>query len=377
MIDGDNRVMGQQSWMKQQLPSCFDDSRKRGILYRPEIVNEIIAKVKENLSKPVSLGLFISGPQGIGKSHSIVNVIRKLQSTGDYLVTFVPDCGNWKTSDDLIEAICASIGTTSAATSIGIRKSGNDRGVVRQLIEDVAKGLKKVNKQWVFVFDQINRLFARFEPKKEIGLLDFPFYLIQQVMKTGRITSVMAVTPSTEIFCKLRHRAFQEYRHRIDMTNEEIQLAFSKVIVNEMQWTGNVPLYINMLRFKEKPKECLTATIYDSVELSLTKLLNQTRTVSYFRALFIDNMCQILLGQTFNPPSCYDSEYFVEVRNKARTEWSYRPLSPLVKDAATEFLWPDLMLHVVNKFFGEPNDTNFRTFQGLVVQRCVRKREWK
>ena len=375
MIDGDNRVMGHQSWI-EQLPSCFDDSRKRGILYRPEIVNEIIAKVQENLSKPVSLGLFISGPQGIGKSHSIVNVIRKLQSTGDYLVTFVPDCGNWKTSDDLIEAICASIGTTSAATCIGIRKSGNDRGVVLQLIEDVAKGLEKANKQWVFVFDQINSLFARFEPKKEIGLLDFPFYLIQQVMHPGRITSVMAVSPNSEIFCKVRHRTFIEYKHRTDMTNEEIQLAFSKVIVNEMQWTGNVPLYIDMLRFKEKPKECFITTIYNSVELSLTKLLNQTRTDSHLRSKFIDSMCQILLGQTFNPLSCYDSEYFVEVRNKAQHEWSYRPLSPLVKDAATEFFWPDLMLHVVNKF-REPNDTNFPTFQGLVVQRCVRKREWK
>ena len=109
-IRGTDGVMGQQAWIKD-LPDRFDDGLTNGILYRPEIVNEIIPMIKDNLSKPVAQGLMIKGPQGIGKSHSIVNVIQKLQSTGNYLVTFIPNCENWYTSNDLIEAICSSFGS--------------------------------------------------------------------------------------------------------------------------------------------------------------------------------------------------------------------------------------------------------------------------
>ena len=126
--------MGQQAWI-EQLPRRFADGRKKGILYRPEIVNEIVAQIEGNLLETAAQGLMIKGPQGIGKSHSIVNVIRKLQSTGNYLVTFIPNCETWGHIDDLINAICGSIGTS--ATSIGIPKSGNDRNVLLQLIEDV------------------------------------------------------------------------------------------------------------------------------------------------------------------------------------------------------------------------------------------------
>ena len=73
-------------------------------------MNEIIAKIEGNLLEPVAKVLMIKGPQGIGKSRSIVNIIRKLQFTGNYLVTFIPDCENWNTFYDLIEAICSSCG---------------------------------------------------------------------------------------------------------------------------------------------------------------------------------------------------------------------------------------------------------------------------
>jgi hypothetical protein len=52
----------------------------------------------------------IKGPHGIGKSHSLVNVVRKLLSEGVYLVTFIPDCERWNYPEYLQDSICASFG---------------------------------------------------------------------------------------------------------------------------------------------------------------------------------------------------------------------------------------------------------------------------
>ena len=370
MITGDDGVMGQQSWIKT-LPTRFIDSLKEGILYRPEIVNEIVSKVEDNLRRPFSQGLFIKGPQGTGKSHSIVNVVRKLQSTGKYVVTFIPDCGNWGTSDYLIEAICDSISIT--ATSIGIQNFGNDRNVLLHLIDDVAEELVKKDKQWVFVFDQINRLFARFEDKKDLGVMDFPYYLIKLVMRRGRITSIISASANNEIAFKDCHPGFVEYFHRTDMTDEEIKLAFSAVIDDEKQLTGNVPLYIRRLRFGGESPSQLQASVFYSLytlrsHLSMHNIPKLT-----------DGMCQILLRLPLETRHLYyDRKYFVEVYHEAEENYSYRPMSPLVEEAAIDFFWDDLM-----KYLGEKersmlhdmivnrtaNDTNSRIFKRFVAQR--------
>jgi hypothetical protein len=40
----------------------------------------------------------VKGTEGMGKSHTLVNTVLKLQSTGEYLVTFIPDCERWNSS---------------------------------------------------------------------------------------------------------------------------------------------------------------------------------------------------------------------------------------------------------------------------------------
>ena len=59
-------------------------------------------------------GVMIKGPNGIGKSHSIVSLVRKLlyDSDGGYLVTFIPNCDTWSGLGNLYDAICASFGCT-------------------------------------------------------------------------------------------------------------------------------------------------------------------------------------------------------------------------------------------------------------------------
>jgi hypothetical protein len=70
----------------------FAVSERNGILYRERIVDQLIAKVDEAISLGVVSGVIVKGPQGVGKSHSLVNLVLKLQASGNYLVTFVPDC---------------------------------------------------------------------------------------------------------------------------------------------------------------------------------------------------------------------------------------------------------------------------------------------
>ena len=139
-------------WNELQLDR-FEFSYVNGIFYRPDIVNEIVSKIEANLGCSQSRGLLIKGPLGIGKLHSIVNVVRKLQSTGEYLVTFIPDCENWHFSFDLVNAICLSVGIT--AETVGIRKFDDTPATLLNLISEVTEVLEALDKQWVFVFDQI------------------------------------------------------------------------------------------------------------------------------------------------------------------------------------------------------------------------------
>ncbi len=83
-----------QYWLGNVWGERFIDSLKTGMLYRPAIVSELVKEVENVLQTDIGQGIFIKGPDGIGKSHSIVNLVRKLLygSGGKYFVTFIPDC---------------------------------------------------------------------------------------------------------------------------------------------------------------------------------------------------------------------------------------------------------------------------------------------
>ena len=81
-------------WIENVQQVRFDDCESRGILYRPKIVEEMMKVVEDAFKKERRTGIMIKGPHGIGKSHSLVNLVRNLQynSSCKYLVTFIPDC---------------------------------------------------------------------------------------------------------------------------------------------------------------------------------------------------------------------------------------------------------------------------------------------
>ncbi len=64
------------------------------VLYRPGIVNELIQKVEYLLSRETNRGMIIKGPQGVGKSYTLVNLTRCLLASQSYVVTIIPDCYN-------------------------------------------------------------------------------------------------------------------------------------------------------------------------------------------------------------------------------------------------------------------------------------------
>ena len=200
-------------WVDEVRGARFAETLTSGILYRPQIVNEICHQIENALNSPVKEGVMIKGPQGIGKSHSLVNTVLKLQSTGAFLVTFLPDCDSWETTTYLVNAICASFGTSPGQLGIeGLRLSAED---LEALMGTIDIQLASLGKKWVFVFDQINKLFVKainHEAKNASGLA-FPFNMITQVRKRGRITSVISASANNEMAYKEHHEGFAEYIH--------------------------------------------------------------------------------------------------------------------------------------------------------------------
>jgi hypothetical protein len=210
-------------WVAAVRGERFQLTLAEGILYRPHIVDEIYAQIVASLAKRVPRGIMVKGPQGIGKSHSLVNLVLKLESTKDYLVTFVPDCEQWTSARFLIESICASFGSTPRdAMGVSFRPHFDYEFYLLELINEIDTQLERLGKKWVFVFDQINRIFARpaLALAKDVGVLPFPFNMIKQVMKAGRITSVISASANNEVSYKEQHEGFEEYIHTIGMTHD-------------------------------------------------------------------------------------------------------------------------------------------------------------
>jgi len=142
-----------QYWREKAWSERFEDSLTSGMLYRPAIVSELVKEVENALKANIGRGIMIKGPQGIGKSHSIVNLIHKLlyRSKGKYLVTFIPDCHHWEDVGNLYDAICQSLGSTKEELNIQMSEyEYGDRRKLRRLIEIIDSVLAEQGRQWIF-----------------------------------------------------------------------------------------------------------------------------------------------------------------------------------------------------------------------------------
>jgi hypothetical protein len=371
-------------WKENVRGTRFNSTLTTGILYRPDIVDSLVGTVKGALMQSTARGIMVKGPQGIGKSHTLVNLVRKLvyDSNNKYLVTFFPDCAKWRSVFSLLDTICASFGFSNEAITkqcMGIDMDAREV-VLKKFIATLDGILKSMDKQWVFVFDQINKLFVKpmnLQAKDASGLA-FPFFMIEGVMKTGRITSVISASANNEVSYKERHEGFVEYIHRIDMTPDELQAAFGAAATTNIERTvdvtGGVPLYVSLLLSdgEERYKNEITASVQDSL-----RRLRNFNTVPDWKVICESVYSSLLQSRT--DAMLYDKKFFIE-SERVSDQFKYQSLFPLVLPICRGFLWDDLMAYMQEKetlllsVCREPdtsNDARGRHFENMVIRRCV------
>ena len=150
--------------------------RASPVLYRPHIVKDLVENVERLLNEGNQTGLMVKGPQGVGKSYSLVNLARHLMATGRYHVTFIPDCEKFQSAADLYSSLLDSVGVD--AYQLKIDFDNETKVCLSWLLMDIVLVLVDCGKRWVFIFDPINRLFARDRDAQNIGTLRFPFNMI-------------------------------------------------------------------------------------------------------------------------------------------------------------------------------------------------------
>jgi hypothetical protein len=366
-------------WYELTRSERFESTLRNGLLYRPAIVDDIVKKVGEALDARVRKGIMVKGPQGIGKSHSLVNVVLNLESTGDYLVTFIPDCEVWRTPHYLVRQICASFGSTPEHLGIDFwgeqfAFEGAWEDTLGNIVEAIDAALEKLEKRWVFVFDQINRLFAMpvNEKSKDAATLTFPFNWIAQVRRSRRITSIISASANNEISYKDRHEGFDPYLHASSMNDDELRATFvftresmrhvestsddepmtdnepmsdDKQMLELKHWTGGVPLYVS--HFLQKTDEGYEQEIFSSVEDSLLRLQQRYKIqLPAVWAQILDSIFSCLLG-TVTLSEFYDKKFFLQDEMED-VRYQYRPLFPTVLTACRSLLWDDLMTYIEN-----------------------------
>ncbi len=167
---------------------------------------------------------------------------------------------------------------------------------------------------------------------------------MRQIMKQGRITSILSASANNAIAHHENHSDFVKYHHCLSFHKEEMVCTFpllrsfgdDEVIESIMAKTGGVPLQVQELLLhqgKEGPKTLnfkkYEGAAQDSVETALDdfKWRDQWRDEKLFPEV-TQNVCRCLLSVPFEAePQIYDRRYSVY-------ENGYLvPLFPLVSDA--------------------------------------------
>jgi hypothetical protein len=371
-------------WIDYARGERFDSTLENGILYRPKIVDELANKVNAVLGLPVRKGIMVKGPQGVGKSHSLVSLVRKLLygSKNKYLVTFIPDCNKWNDADYLLEAICASFGATPASAFGFDSERPIEQTQLRAFIKKIDTALTACKKQWVFIFDQVNTLFNKplNRHAEDASGFDFPFFMIDNVTKPGRITSLIAASTNNEMAYKDKYEGFDEYNHITSMNSDELTMAFDCINENNIQEVLNtcdgIPLY--SLSYVKQPMAFQTE-INEAVYNSLLHLRPRTDYDKPQWELVQNSIFSCLLGIS-SYAFRYDKKFLIRdiIPTSAGTSRYYRPLFPAVLSAYRRHLWNELMQFVEVQehsllntciFLDTTNDTRGRIFEAIVIRR--------
>ena len=86
----------------------------------------------------------VQGPQGIGNSHTLINLSILLESCPKYHVTFLPDCRAWDDIRDFADVVFASFGIAlEAYQKFAIESAMADEIATRLLLGIIDDYLKQ------------------------------------------------------------------------------------------------------------------------------------------------------------------------------------------------------------------------------------------
>jgi hypothetical protein len=347
-------------WYDNLRVERFEDSDTKGLLYRPKMVNELSQIINTSLNSTRAKGVYVTGPQNIGKSFSLVNLVIQLEASGEYLVTFIPDCERWETTFDLVDVIFKSFRSNAKDFGHSQESIGKFKDKTTKIIDDIASILAEMGKKWIFVFDQINCIFVECNPNKatKVGRLPFPYNLMKSVMKPKRIISIISASANNEASYKDKHEGFIEYIHQNQMDRQEVEAAFfnapnttdkgvktlsDKTIDLAMDISAGVPGYVDMFvsscngnveTFEFKIKEQVVASHSN---------LNKAVTIKEWDGIK-DSIITSILGITTRNGLDYDRQYFV--RETVGGLNQYHALIPTITSACRSLLFQDLIMYV-------------------------------
>jgi hypothetical protein len=220
-------------------------------------------------------GIYVRGPVGVGKSHSLFLLAAELRMKRNegYRVTYINDCASWKskTYDYILrELITTFYDDVIKEKSIvewcylvrGAEKEEKTMQILLALVDYVA--LNKL--QWIIICDQHNAFYAR-----SVVVDQFPFNIIDTLAKISVVNIKVLISASannegypTEMkgwyTYDIQSRMFDddEFKawcdHYLLQNNVQVDPK-SDTAVEALYWTGGVPYELSLLW--GQPKETL------------------------------------------------------------------------------------------------------------------------
>ena len=279
-----------------------------------------------------------------------MNLVRKLLSSDQYVVTFVPNCDRWDSLVDLYWFILSSVGVDNSSFLIEYGRDDDEKTKrLKELIHDIDEILKIIGKRWVFVFDQINRIFAKpsFASAKMLGDLPFPYNAMQNVMKPGRIISIISASANNEASYKDHHDGFEEFEHDIALSASEIHVLIPnpEYVIEHVYYTGYVPLYVRKLNEAGSIERYIRHASSEMAQ-SLNKLKIQSVGMEW-ASITSCAITYLLRIPKENDAWCYDRKYSFAVE-RGNSEF-IAVLFPMVEEQYRLFFCKDLMQYVEAK----------------------------
>jgi hypothetical protein len=345
--------------MDRNAPPPLDDNKAQlanqrlHVLYRANITDDLFERVEDSFES--RLGNMVTGPQGIGKSHSLVNLVLKLQASGKYLVTFIPDCSQWCTVEFLVLAICGSFGIDPGPSGIGLDvptqgSSWASNVALDRIIEAISSELVANRKKWVFAFGEVSHLFSRDfgASQSKIRYLPYPFSLVQHVMTPG-VTSVFSASWS-DIGFFINNKGFRDFKHVTEMSDSELNELFLRVPDVALKGTldpikklaGGVPQYFKKYLEVRDPVKFVDAIIKE-IHPWLQKMMED----DWVWKMQLNSIICCVLGIKADPHSFYDMKYLIR-RGEPESPF-YEPLFPAAVDAYRSHFVEEIIQHVEDK----------------------------